>query len=327
MTSSSTTEPTCTTRLSTTRVHVGVDVGGTKIETILLNHDHTVIASCRMPAHRGNTAVVRDIVASIHQVTTHLDGQDNYTVGIGIPGQVDSYSGTVTGAVNLSITSLDLAQCVKRELCHATTIHVENDVNAAALGASNLVDDVHQAATNEDTSVFINLGTGLAAGIVTDGRIVHGASGICGEIGHIPVEPHALPCPCGQRGCLETVGSGSAVERLWPHADGPAMPDLIAHAEAGDTDAQRILHMISDAQATAVIIVGLTVDPAHILIGGGLAKTGEPLLRHLKEAIQTKATDSAFLSSARLDERLQLVPPDQPVGAIGAALSAVTPKV
>lgn len=295
---------------------VGVDIGGTKIETVLLGPDGSLLKSCRTAARQGNEAVLSDIMTSVRHVTRTLGKYDAFSVGIGIPGQVQPSTGMVRSAVNLGIDRLPLGPVLSHRL-DGVVVHVENDVNAAALGAATLL-----PTECESTSVLINFGTGLAAGVVSDGRIEHGDTGICGEIGHIAVEPHMFPCSCGQHGCLETVASGSAVQRLWPDTDGPAMPKLIAQAEHGNHKAQAVLDMVIDAQATAVTIVALCIDPGRILLGGGLLRTGEPMIRRLKTALGRRADGCAFLTAADLSGRITPVPTDQPIGAVGAALSA-----
>lgn len=117
---------------------------------------------------------------------------------------------------------------------------MENDVNAAAVGAAEFVEHVDGNAT----VVFLNFGTGLAAGLVRDGQAEHGYSGFIGEIGHLPVDPNGFECPCGQRGCLETVASGGAVAKLWPSAN-PPMPDLIRKARQGDKRANDVLGKVA----------------------------------------------------------------------------------
>ena len=84
---------------------------------------------------------------------------------------------------------------------------------------------------------YLNLGTGLAAGIVLDGRLLRGGHGVAGEIGHIPVDPAGVVCGCGQRGCLETLASGSAIARMWPTDDPLPARELFDAADAGDEHA------------------------------------------------------------------------------------------
>jgi predicted NBD/HSP70 family sugar kinase len=239
------------------------------------------------------------------------------SVGIGIPGQVDSDSGVIHSAVNLNISEFAVAD-EATALLHLP-VHVENDVNAAALGALTVL----RVPTRPNVAdAFINLGTGLAAGIIRNGRIDHGATGICGEIGHIATEPHHFICPCGQRGCLETVASGSAVERLWPVAHGAAMPDLMTKAQANDTKALEVLNMVVAGVCRAVQITALCVDPATIIIGGGLTRAGQPFFDRITAMLRELASGSTFLASTAIDRRIIAAPAGQPIGAIGAAMAA-----
>ncbi|MBT1175727.1 ROK family protein [Bifidobacterium sp. LC6] len=293
---------------------IGVDVGGTKIEAVLLAEGNRVIRSARIPARHGNEAVIDDIVTVASRVC-----EDDFTqveaLGIGTPGQVNHVSGHVDNIVNLEVTSLDMGPLVaERTGVHA---HVENDVNAAALGAAAALGG---SSVLPGTVAFLNFGTGLAAGLVQDGVLLHGASGAAGEVGHIPVEPHRFKCPCGQYGCLETVCSGASVARLWPSAN-PAMPDLIRRAKRREAKAVDVLDMVVRAIGDTIQIVAQSVDPAVIILGGGMAKTGEPLVQVITAELRRREAQCRFLESLDLPSRLRLAPLDQPVGAIGAALA------
>lgn len=307
---------------------IGIDVGGTKIAGVVIEDDLagkgvTVLAQTQRPAQRGANALIDCIVAVIDTLNTQL-AQHGETrrasmIGIGTPGTVDGRTGDVRAIANLSIDYVPLARAISAR-CGLTTV-VENDVNAAALGASSMLfgDDA------AETIAFLNLGTGLAAGILRDGVLDHGSSNTVGEIGHIPVEPHRWKCACGQRGCLETAASGGAAKRLWPYAD-PPMPAILTAAhnphDARHEQAQDVQHIIINAIADAIDILAVTVDPAAIIIGGGMAKTGEPLLHAITKELRQRAQSSRFIDSLHLPSRLKLVPADLPVGAIGAALSA-----
>lgn len=295
------------------RYRVGVDVGGTKIEAVLVDGGTAIRASHRVPARRGGDNVVEDVVGLVRAVAG--ESVDRLAgVGIGTPGQVDSTAGTVSHVVNLDIDTLALGPEVSARL-GGVPVRVENDVNAAALGAAQLV----PGAKGPGVVVMANFGTGLAAGIIVDGVLQHGFSGASGEIGHIPLDPNRFDCPCGQRGCLETVCSGASVQRLWP-VDGPAMPDLIAQAHAGRADAVRVLGIVSHAMGDALQIVAQTVDPRVIIIGGGMAKTGEPLIEVMSEELYRRERECPFLQGLHVADRLRLAPMDQPIGALGAAL-------
>ena len=151
--------------------------------------------------------------------------------------------------------------------------HVENDVNAAAVGAATVLGGADGMA---GTIAFLNFGTGLAAGIVENGVLMHGYSGAAGEIG-ISQSNLIASSACGQYGCLETVCSGASVGRLWPNAD-PPMPDLIRRAKKREAEAVDVLDMVVRAIGDTIQILAQSVDPRLIVLGGGMAKTGEPLV-------------------------------------------------
>lgn len=290
---------------------VGVDVGGTKIETVLLDGHGTIVSSHRIPSRPGEEAVVDDICEAVASMTNAP-----IPIGIGIPGQVNQSTGQVRNVVNLGIKTSDLAEHVRRRT--GSIVHVENDVNAAALGAATLMT---KGKAKESSVVFVNFGTGLAAGLVHNGTVEHGANGILGEIGHLPVDPNGIKCPCGQHGCLETMASGGAVSKLW-HSQGPPMPDLIDKASHGSRIAHNILSKIMHAMADVIQIATQAYDPELIIIGGGMARTGQPLLDALVEEIEHRSDNSSFLASQKIPARLRLAPMEQPIGAIGAALAA-----
>ncbi|UYN83390.1 MAG: ROK family protein [Microcella sp.] len=302
---------------------VGVDIGGTKTHGVVLDAGGSVVEQWRSPTGFGPEQVVATAVAAVERLA-ELRGiapLDFATVGIGIPGRVDSQTGHVSHAVNLGVDSLDLGPRLAERL--GRPVHVENDVNAAALGAHHLV------ARRESRSLaYLNLGTGLAAGLVLDGALWRGARGVAGEIGHIPVDPSGDVCACGQRGCLETLASGSALARLWPEGsvDGraPRAGELFAAAEAGDAAAVRAAERIVDNIAAAVRILVLTVDVDAVVIGGGLSSLGAPLLGGVRARLAADARTSPFLASLDLGERLLLVPRDVDVAAVGAALVGST---
>lgn len=294
---------------------IGVDVGGTKIEAVLVDAMGTVLGSARIPARHGNDAVIEDIVAVAHQAAGERFDEVR-AIGVGTPGTVDSASGHVGNIVNLDVVSLDMGPLVSQR--SGVPAHVENDVNAAAVGAATVLGGADGMA---GTIAFLNFGTGLAAGIVENGVLMHGYSGAAGEIGHIPVEPHRLKCPCGQYGCLETVCSGASVGRLWPNAD-PPMPDLIRRAKKREAKAVDVLDMVVRAIGDTIQILAQSVDPRLIILGGGMAKTGEPLVEVITAELRRRESQCRFLETLDLPARLRLAPVGQPVGAIGAAMAA-----
>lgn len=299
--------------------YIGIDVGGTKIEGVVLDDHSSVLESMRSTSPQGELAVNTELVAMIEDLIQRCTnrGISLAGIGIGIPGRINPHTGDVSHAVNLSISGMHLQADLESKF-PGIPISVENDVNAAALGAWTVLDG-----NRASQLAFINFGTGLACGIVQSGSVHRGVSGAAGEIGHLAIEEHNLLCKCGQRGCLETVASGSAVARLWPVERGHPMQDLILHQEAGDEQACQTLDMVVHAMTKAILTVALSVDPDRIVLGGGLMKTGESLFNRIVIDLESRAETSPFITSLGLSKRLSLSPKDQAIGAIGAAVISV----
>ena len=294
-------------------MRLGIDIGGTKTAAVAMGADGGLSEQVRMPTGFGAEAVIETTVRTVARMAEIAGAGTSAfsSIGIGIPGAVDSDSGRVAHAVNLGLEGLDLGPRLADRL--GVDLRVENDVKAATLGAHHLL-----GATG--SMVYLNLGTGLAAGIVLDGRLLRGGRGVAGEIGHIPVDPAGERCGCGQRGCLETVASGSAIARRWPtSADLPAR-DLFDAAETGDGRAIDVRDRFLTGVAAAVRLLALTTDVDRIVIGGGLAALGESLLEGTHRILNGWAAESAFLASLDLAARVQVLPLGFPAAAVGAAL-------
>lgn len=295
-------------------VHLGIDIGGTKTLAVALGAGGAILGQLRLPTGRG--AHVVDTAADAALALARSIGVpigDVASVGVGVPGRVDRETGLVTHAVNLGFDSLDLGGQLAERLGRA--VHLENDVNAAALGAYHrIAGDVY-----DHSMAYLNLGTGLAAGIVVDGRLRRGARGTAGEIGHISVNPVGARCTCGQRGCLETVASGGALVRQWPTTAPSAVHALKSASDLGDAAATEVWHGLVDGIASAVHVLALTVDVDTVAIGGGVAALGDELLGGVRARLGERAASSPFIDSLDLAERVQLVSPDFPAASVGAA--------
>ncbi|WP_461022408.1 ROK family protein [Thalassiella azotivora] len=335
-------------------LQVGLDIGGSKVLGVAVDGG-VVLATARSATRPGAVGVVDTAERVVRELSDRVGvPAASVDVGVGVPGLVDPDRGLVLHAVNVGIgpEGLALGEALRARLGGPPVV-VENDVNAAAYGASRTVDlpegldpvgvdavglagmgldgvgsdglalDGWAREPNPPDVAYLSIGTGLAAGLVLGGRLRRGAFGAAGEIGHLPVDPRGAACPCGQRGCLETVASGSALARAWPVDDGtPPAQSLFAAAARGDARAGAVVTTFADAVAAAVRVLTLTVDVRSVVLGGGVAEIGPPLLDAVVEALHRQAGATPFLLALDLPGRVSLVPRDRPVAALGAAMLA-----
>lgn len=297
-------------------IRVGLDIGGTKTDAVAVTDSGEIIGRIRRATGHGDEAVVADVVESVRALRAELDASasDVMSVGVGIPGLVDTANGRVLHAVNLGVESLDLSDRASAQL--GVPVIVENDVKAAALGAASLRGSARSMA-------YLNLGTGVAAGIVIDGAIWRGARGTAGEVGHLSVDPNGRVCGCGQRGCIETLCGGGALARAWGRPGALPVRDIFDAADQGDAEALILRADLARGAAAAVRVLVLSVDVETVVIGGGLTALGDRLGDGIRAALVADAAGSSFLRSLHLDERIEMLPPSSPAAALGAALVGV----
>ncbi|CAH0163141.1 N-acetylmannosamine kinase [Microbacterium oxydans] len=303
------------------QIRVGLDVGGTKIDAVAVSPSGEILGRLRRPTGWGDDAVVESIVLAVSALAeeTGFAVSDIGSVGIGIPGLVDADTGRVLHAVNLGVESLDLA--VRAQQALGVPFRIENDVKAAALGAAVL-----RGVTG--SMAYLNLGTGVAAGIVMDGQIWRGARGTAGEVGHISVDPNGRLCGCGQRGCVETFCGGGALSRAWGRPGALPVKDIFDAADAGDETALALRADLYHGAAAAVRVLVLSADVETVIIGGGLTALGKRLELGIRASLRADAETSAFMRSLHLEERIELLASGSPAAAFGAALvgASVTEK-
>jgi glucokinase len=306
-------------------MRIGLDIGGTKTDAVVIDEAGTVVERRRFATGRGPEQVVATAVRGVTELAA-LAGMAPHevaSIGVGIPGQVDRRAGRVQHAVNLDVEELELGRELSALI--GAPVSVENDVKAAALGAFHLLSG--DSATRDDDSAqsmaYLNLGTGLAAGIVIGGRLWRGSRGTAGEIGHIVVDPAGVLCKCGQRGCLETVASGSAIARQWPTSHPIPPLDLFDRADQGNADARRVRGGVAQGVANAVRVLVLTVDVEDVVVGGGLTALGDRLRDDVVEVFAGWGERSPFMASLDLASRMRFIPDAFPAAAVGAALVGI----
>ncbi|HEM6494134.1 ROK family glucokinase [Streptococcus suis] len=311
---------------------IGIDLGGTSVKLAILTTDGEIQEKWSIKTNilDEGSHIVPDIIDSIkHRFETHgLTKDDFLGVGMGSPGVVDSEAGTVIGAYNLNWKTL---QMVKEQFESALGLpfFIDNDANVAALGEQWV-----GAGNNNPNVVFMTLGTGVGGGVIAAGNLIRGVKGAGGELGHITVdfdEPFA--CTCGKKGCLETVASATGIVNLSRrYADQYAgdaklkqmiddgqdvtAKDVFDLAKEGDDLALIVYRHFSEYLGVACANIAAVLNPAYIVLGGGVSAAGDFLLDgvrkvfaensfpQIKESTQivlaTRGNDAGVLGAASL---------------------------
>ncbi len=285
-------------------IHIGVDLGGTKIEAIALDPSGAILARRRIatPAH-DYTEIIRAIAALAHEL--ELETSRRGTVGVGSPGSLSTHTGLIKGSntqvVNGKPLDLDLSKILDRP------VRVENDANCFAL--SEAVDGAGQGAR----VVFgVIIGTGVGGGVVVDGKALSGRNHIGGEWGHTPLpwmtrdEYPGRRCFCGHDGCIETFLSGPGLSRDYEARTGAfaSGQEIVARADHGEAAALAALDAYQDRLARALAMVIDIVDPDAIVLGGGvsnIARIYDGLTDRVAGHAFTDALDTKILRNVHGD--------------------------
>ncbi|MFI3086665.1 ROK family glucokinase [Streptococcus sp. 2022WUSS037] len=311
---------------------IGIDLGGTSVKLAILTTEGEIQEKWSIKTNilDDGSHIVPDIIDSIqHRFETHgLTKDDFLGVGMGSPGVVDSEAGTVIGAYNLNWKTLQLVK-EQFESALGLPFFIDNDANVAALGEQWV-----GAGNNNPNVVFMTLGTGVGGGVIAAGNLIRGVKGAGGELGHITVDFDApFACTCGKKGCLETVASATGIVNLSRrYADQYAgdaklkqmiddgqdvtAKDVFDLAKEGDDLALIVYRHFSEYLGVACANIAAVLNPAYIVLGGGVSAAGEFLLDgvrkvfaensfpQIKESTQivlaTRGNDAGVLGAASL---------------------------
>jgi glucokinase len=303
---------------------IGVDVGATKILAGAVTQAGEILASRRSQMDGETQATtLRSIAAALEDFMQDWDSPAPLAIGVGLVGQIDPKTGTWLEAMNLPIK---IPIPLEKQLSdrHGIPVALDNDVHAATLA------EIRWGMGKESTDfIYLNVGTGIAAGLVFNGGLLRGANNYAGELGHMVVQPEGPLCPCGRRGCVEPIASGGGMlarmhEELinFPdsmlHAENLTTHSIFDAAEAGDPLAIKIS---SDAiQALSIALTNLVnlLNPEWIVYGGGTLSDG-----WLIERVRPNVKSQPLLMTHRslkgiLPSRLD----PEHVGLLGAACLA-----
>lgn len=307
---------------------IGVDLGGTKTLTALVDGHGRVIARVRVATPTaGPDCVVEGIAACLAELSamTGIATSSAIGVGVGAPGPLDPDAGVVFEPPNLpGWRDVPLAALMAERL--GVRIFVENDANAAAMGerwvgAGHGVDDL----------IYLTVSTGIGGGLILGGRLYRGASGTAGEVGHMVIARDGPRCGCGRNGCLEALASGTAIAREARLAVESGRPTVLSQVPPEAITSEAVARAAGDgdplarevfAGAAAALGVGITnlvnlLNPALVIVGGGVSRAGDLLFAPVRRIVQEESFD-------RPGAAVRVVPAalGDDVGVIGAAAVA-----
>lgn len=286
---------------------LALDVGATRIKAAVIAADGSRLAELQHPT--GRTDGPDAVLARVGDVAAAALGPGIMSAGIAVCGAVGP-DGLVT-AVNLGWDSTPAGDVLSERL--GIPVTVLNDARAGALGEGGF-----GAARGMSDFLYVSLGTGIGAAIVKDGRVLGGDHGRAGELGHISVDQRGPKCACGSRGCLETFVSAAALEGRWLAVHGRPLTarKIIDQVIAREPAATALWDEAVEALAEGLLTAMSLVDPAAIVLGGGLTGAGPRLIEPLTAAIAARSRP--FHAAAEL----RLASLGDWSGCSGAALAA-----
>jgi glucokinase len=308
------------------RQAIGVDVGGTKTAALRVSAGGEILDGTVVPTPADDEAAI--LTAAEAAIADVMDG-DVVAIGVGAAGLVDVRAGLLLSSPNLAWRNVPLAERLGTRF--GLPVTVDNDATAAAWAEARF-----GASRKHPDSLFVGVGTGIGGGIVMGGRLIQGAHGFAGEIGHIIVQPDGPSCGCGNRGCWEQVAGGPAISRAGRSAATEDPESGIARLAGGDparVTGELVVRAATEGDPIAVRILGEVgrrlgegiaglvnvLDPQVVVLGGGVGEIGALVLEPLREAYLATVEGR----SDRPDVPILPAVLGNDAGAIGAALLAI----
>lgn len=307
---------------------VGVDLGGTKIYTALVDLEGNIKKEKTVEtlAHEGEEAVMGRILDTINYVIDGTDKDLIKSIGIGSPGPLDVKNGVILETANLPFKNFAIVRTIKETYDLPT--YLDNDANVATLG-----EFMFGAGKGTDNMVFITASTGIGGGAVLNGRLFRGATGNALEVGHMTVSTEGPRCGCGNVGCAEALGSGTAIGKRAKEAvltnvttslknyDNVTAKEVFKEAANGDRVAKNILETSLTYLGIAVANTITNFDPEKVVIGGGVVNGGDIVIETIRDVV-TERCMSTFVENCTVEKAVL----GGKAGVLGAAALAITEK-
>lgn len=279
------------------RIVLAADLGGTNLRMAAITKTGEILSQTKKKTPRSDNGIliVETLLNAALECRANLSSCEFVALSVAVPATVDVEKGTVIKAPNLpKLNGYALARTLEER--SGTRVILENDANAAAIGENWL-----GASQGSATSIMVTLGTGVGGGIIIDGKVIRGADGTAGEIGHICVEPNGVECGCGSHGCVEQYASATAVVRIARESFSGSRDSAIAKIDELSSKDVYMLGKQGSEQALGVfrtqgfylgiVLAGLinSLNPDVIVIGGGAAAGWDLFIPQTKEQIRIRA--------------------------------------
>lgn len=278
--------------------YLGVDIGGTGIKVGVTDEKWNILAKDSVATNcNDHEAMVKDIADLCKKVCNDagVNLDDVKTIGMGIPGALNSKEGIVLYANNLNMRELPIVSMLKKHI--DKEIYISNDANVAALGEA-----VAGGAKDYDSAVVVTLGTGVGGGIILNSKIWEGHNSVGAEVGHIVIEADGEPCTCGRKGCWEAYSSATALIRDTKRAIDKNPNSILAKVaqeegkvsgrtvftalKQNDSVAKEVFQKYVKYLAEGVANICNLIGPAVVLLGGGVSNAGDDLIIPLREEVK-----------------------------------------
>jgi glucokinase len=250
---------------------IGLDLGGTNLRAAAIDKSGAMLGkvSGRTQYSEGREAIVSDMVEAIGSLRAKFGKENLAGIGIGVPGFISLKDGVIRNCANIStLENFPIRDEIGRRL--ETTVILENDANAAALGEKWI-----GAGRDVDDLIMLTLGTGIGGGIISNGKVLRGFAGMAGELGHITAVPYGNPCGCGNRGCVEKHGSATSIvaqARMLGLGKDLTAKEVFELAIAGNDKARQIFEAMGEAIGIVLaMLVNAFNFPLYLIAGGVIA--------------------------------------------------------
>ncbi|RAV09056.1 ROK family glucokinase [Paenibacillus contaminans] len=306
------------------KIYVGVDMGGTNIKVGLCDENGQLLQTFEGPTGSdGSEAVLTRIADYVRKIVADspYEWEQVAGIGAGIAGFMDIPEGFVKLSPNLGWRNVPVKKTLEAKL--GKPVSIDNDANVAALGEA-----WSGAGAGIPNVVCYTLGTGVGGGIIINGKIYQGSTGMAGELGHMSIVPdlEAINCGCGQVGCLETVSSATGIIRMANDAvvrgdkttlsliENITAKDVFDAAKSGDEASLRIVNRAAYYLGRSMAVLAVIVNPQRFVIGGGVSKAGDILFDPIREIFKKYTPEAA-------QEGVDIVPAKlgNDAGIVGAA--------